>query len=124
MQIGEFGQGSQLDQIITRLFLEKGGGGSGEESYEVAAYFYSRHVDISKAEMPFFFITGDEKMYKTITPDTITRLFGKEIIHGDINSNSIWYFFRSIISIGWSCFPSTMCFTFTSPTTTQRKTPK
>jgi hypothetical protein len=56
----------------------------------VAAYFYSRHVDVSRAEMPFFFITGDEKMYKTIEPNTIKRLFGKEIIHSDLTSNAVW----------------------------------
>jgi hypothetical protein len=33
-----------LDEIITKLYLEKGGGGSGEESYELASYFFAKHV--------------------------------------------------------------------------------
>ena len=53
------------------MFLEGNGGGNGIESYELAAYFYARHVNIKKAELPFFFITGDELMYDTISAGSI-----------------------------------------------------
>jgi len=32
--------------MIAKLYLEGGGGGGYTESYELAAYFYSRQVDI------------------------------------------------------------------------------
>ena len=62
------------------MYLEGGGGGGGDESYEVAAYFYARHVEMRYATLPFFFITGDEKMYDNITKSTISSLFGKNEI--------------------------------------------
>jgi hypothetical protein len=37
----------------------------------MAAYFFDKHVDISKAELPFFFITGDEQYYKDISVEHI-----------------------------------------------------
>ena len=40
--------------------------------------------------MPFFFITGDEKMYNEITIDTVKRIFGKEEIHATLKSKDIW----------------------------------
>ena len=48
------------------MYLEGGGGGNQIESYELAAYFYARHVELKHLELPFFFITGDEGMYNEI----------------------------------------------------------
>ncbi len=36
----EFGQGKEIDQLISKVWLEGGGGGNQIESYELAAYFY------------------------------------------------------------------------------------
>ena len=57
-----------MDQIINKLWLESGGGGNAHESYDLAAYFYTRHTDLRKAELPFFFITGDENSHVLLTP--------------------------------------------------------
>mmetsp|Transcript_19237 Transcript_19237/g.18379 ORF Transcript_19237/g.18379 Transcript_19237/m.18379 type:complete len:97 (+) Transcript_19237:28-318(+) len=66
LQVGEFGSGIELDQILSRMWLEGKGGGNGIESYEVAAYFYARHVKLNNCTLPFFFVTGDEKMYPKV----------------------------------------------------------
>jgi len=42
------------------MYLEGGGGGQSYESYEYGAYFYAQHCEIPNAELPFFFVTGDE----------------------------------------------------------------
>jgi hypothetical protein len=52
---------------MSKLYIEGRGGGFFEESYELAAYFYAGHVDIKRAELPFFFITGDEFMYGAVS---------------------------------------------------------
>ncbi len=91
LQIGEFGQGEQLDQIIQRLWLEGGGGCGSDESYELAAYFYSRHTTLINCELPFFFVTGDEMMYNKIDKDVVTQLFGgEEFGQKQLKSSDIW----------------------------------
>jgi len=55
----------QLDSILSKIYLEGGGGGGFTESYELAAYFYSNKVNLV-ADIPFMFITGDEQFYETV----------------------------------------------------------
>jgi hypothetical protein len=62
---------------MSKLYIEGGGGSGCEESYELAAYFYARHVDTKRAELPFFFITGDEFMYSSVSSNQIDKIFGK-----------------------------------------------
>ena len=71
----EFGQGKQIDELISKIWLEGGGGGNGIESYELAAYFYARRCDIQTAELPFIFFTGDEGIYETVTKDRLSDEF-------------------------------------------------
>ena len=68
-----------MDQIISRLSLEGGGGCSGEESYELGAFFFAERVLLKGAEMPFFFITGDEQMYEYNELDDLNNLFKAEV---------------------------------------------
>jgi hypothetical protein len=56
----------------------------------LAAYFYARHVDIKRAELPFFFITGDEFMYSSVSSKQVKKIFGKQILYWNTSSSSIW----------------------------------
>ena len=58
------------------MWLEGGGGGGYIESYELAAYFYDRRVVMKDHEIPFFFVTGDEKFYDVVDVTTAKNLFG------------------------------------------------
>jgi hypothetical protein len=69
LQITGFGQGREIDEMITKVFLEGGGGGNFAESYELAAYFYDTNCEFSYCEIPFFFVTGDEGFFDN--PDSI-----------------------------------------------------
>ena len=60
LQVSEFGQGKEIDQLISKMYLEGGGGGNTEESYELSAYFYTHQVGFTNANCPYFFLTGDE----------------------------------------------------------------
>ncbi len=60
LQVSEFGQGKEIDQLISKMYLEGGGGGNQHESYELGAYFYSRHSAFTQARKPYFFVTGIE----------------------------------------------------------------
>ncbi len=71
LQVSEFGAGVELDQMISKLYMEGNGGGNEHESYELAAYFYLNNVKLGVCEYPFFFITGDEGHFDKLSPDTV-----------------------------------------------------
>ena len=59
LQVTNFLQGKDIDNSISKLFLEGGGGANERESYELAAYFYNHFAHLSSPQLPFFFFTGD-----------------------------------------------------------------
>lgn len=76
LQVTNFGQGSQLDQLISKIYLERGGGNNIQESYELAAFFYANHCELPKSDLSYFFITGDENFYENITGASLSKIFG------------------------------------------------
>ena len=89
LQVSEFGQGKEIDQLISKIYLEGGGGGGYTESYETAAYFYTEYVETPLSEMPFFFITGDEAFYEKIPAETVRKMTGRDPDY-DVNSQEAW----------------------------------
>ena len=103
LQITDFGQGLQLDQTLSKIFLEGGGGNNLYESYELAAYFYANHCEMPKGELPYFFITGDEHFYENITQFALSKVFN---IHTDkhehmkkIPSLEIWSLLKTKFNV-------------------------
>ena len=90
LQVTEFGQGTNIDSLISKMYLEGGGGGSYFESYELAAYFYNTHVDLNNSVLPFFFVTGDECFYEKIPEKHITKILGKPINENFIIARDCW----------------------------------
>lgn len=84
----EFGEGKEIDQLISKVWLEGGGGGGYIESYELAAYFYEMRTTYKGQEVPFFFVTGDEKFYDKVEKTTIKKLFG--VTDQTNNSDHLW----------------------------------
>src|SRR5438552_428742 len=50
LQVGQFEADNRLDKVLSNIWLEEGGGGSGQESYELAAYYYARHAKLAALE--------------------------------------------------------------------------
>ena len=46
IQFGQFEADDRLDESLSNLWLEEGGGGTGQESYELAAYAMSRMTNL------------------------------------------------------------------------------
>jgi len=92
LQVTDFCEGNKLDRNLKMLYLEAGGAGelSGHESYELAAYFYARHCVLEKAQLPYFFITGDEDFYSLIHSKTIYEIIGIKSKEEKLDSFSIW----------------------------------
>ena len=72
LQVCDFATGTDLDAWLTKLWLEEGGGGTGRESYELAAFYYARRTELA-GDRGFFFFTGDEGFYPQLTRDQIAQ---------------------------------------------------
>ncbi len=93
LQIGQFESDDRMDDDLSRMWLEKGGGGSGEESYELFAYYVARKTAVDaidvRGEKGFCFITGDEAPYPTVSKDEVRRLIG-DTLQADIETAAIF----------------------------------
>lgn len=81
LQVGQFESTAELmDQWLTWSYLEGGGGGSGEESYELAFYMVAQHTDmdcwVKRRKKGYLFITGDELPYPAVSRHQIGSLVG------------------------------------------------
>jgi len=76
VQICDFEVGEKLDEWLERLYLEGGGGGDQEESYDMAAYFHLHKTKFTHANVnPFFFFIGDEG-FKSSPANALNSYFG------------------------------------------------
>lgn len=83
LQVGQFESTERLmDQWLTSMFLE-GGGGGGNESYELAMYFAARHTEmdcvIKRGRRGYMFLTGDEPPNPSISRYQVKRLMGDDL---------------------------------------------
>jgi hypothetical protein len=73
--------------------MEEGGGGTGEESYELLAYYLSKKTEIdaynNRNQKGYLFITGDEAPYPTVSPQFIRKYIGDDVPE-DISSKEIF----------------------------------
>lgn len=79
LQIGQFESDNRMDDQLDLLVLEGGGGGSFEESYELALYAAARHTSIDceekRGHKGYLFLIGDETAYPTVDAKTVAKVF-------------------------------------------------
>ena len=73
VQARPYKKGIDLKDEMNALVIEGGGGGSGEESYELAALYYARNVTMPNATHPILIMIGDEDYYDQVAPDVAKR---------------------------------------------------
>ena len=80
LQVGQFESGIAMDDNITHIYLEGGGGGSYEESYQDALYFFAHRTRCDafekRGKKGYLFIIGDEKAYSRSTKEELQALIG------------------------------------------------
>lgn len=84
LQVGQFESTAELmDQWLTWSFLEGGGGGTGEESYDLALYIAAQHTDmdnwVKRKKKGYFFMTGDELPYPAVSRHQVEALVGEKL---------------------------------------------
>jgi hypothetical protein len=84
LQVGQFESTAELmDQWLTWSFLEGGGGGSGEESYDLAFYIAAQHTDmdnwVKRKKKGYLFVTGDENPYPVVSRHHVEALIGEKL---------------------------------------------
>jgi hypothetical protein len=84
LQVGQFESTAELmDQWLTWSFLEGKGGGTGEESYDLALYVAAQHTDmdnwVKRKKKGYLFITGDELPYPAVSRHHIDGLIGEKL---------------------------------------------
>lgn len=83
LQIGQFESDNRMDDDLSRILLEGGGGGQRTESYELAMYFMARHTAHDAGEKHgrrgYLFIIGDEMAYKQVKPAETKKIIGDRL---------------------------------------------
>jgi hypothetical protein len=84
LQVGQFESTAELmDRWLTWSYLEGGGGGSGEESYELALYFLALHTEmdcwVKRQKRGYLFMTGDEKPYPILSRHIVEAVIGDHL---------------------------------------------
>jgi len=83
LQVGQFESGIEMDDDLTNIYLEGGGGGSFEESYNLAMYFFARHTSLDCWEKHkrrgYLFLIGDEMPYDTTTRRELESIVGDSV---------------------------------------------
>lgn len=74
LQVQPFVNGVELKNSLEKLIIEGGGGGTGEESYDLAALYYAKNAEFPNAiRKPILIFIGDEGIYSFIAEDKAKR---------------------------------------------------
>ena len=84
LQVGQFESTAELmDQWLTWSYLEGGGGGTGQESYELGLYFLAMHTEMDcmtkRKKRGYLFMTGDEVPYPTLSRHVVESIIGDNL---------------------------------------------
>jgi hypothetical protein len=80
LQVGQFESDNRIDAQVEAMHLEMGGGGGGNETYELGAYYLARHTYLEpwhkQGRKGYAIFIGDEKPYDKITKENIATYTG------------------------------------------------
>ena len=83
LQIGQFESGLEMDDWLTKIYLEGGGGGGNHESYELGMYWAAKHTKmdclIKRQKKGYFFSIGDEAFYSKLQADQVKEIIGDKL---------------------------------------------
>lgn len=92
IQVCNFSPLRGMDSWMKRVWIEGGGGGSSDESYELMAWYYANRYNMESAVCPIFLFTGDEGFRSTLSANMLSEHFG-----GQVESTSASEVFKALI---------------------------
>ncbi len=69
LQVQPFSKGKEMVETLNKLIIEGNGGSNQQESYDLAALYYARNVEMPKANKPILVWVCDEGIYPKVTAD-------------------------------------------------------
>ncbi|MBC8335751.1 MAG: hypothetical protein ISR59_04415 [Anaerolineales bacterium] len=89
LQVTDFANGFDLEQLLGSLYGE-GGGGDAPESYGLFAHWVNTHVEIPNAEEPpFLIVFGDIHMHEKVSKKFVHQYLGDRV-QTDVDSFKAW----------------------------------
>lgn len=83
LQVGQFESGVEMEDALSKFYLEGLGGGQTQESYELFAHFAANHTSIDcfekRGQRGYCFIIGDEQPYPTLNSIQVWEWLGTKI---------------------------------------------
>eukprot|EP00005_Dracoamoeba_jomungandri_P000609 CAMPEP_0174253164 /NCGR_PEP_ID=MMETSP0439-20130205/2559_1 /TAXON_ID=0 /ORGANISM="Stereomyxa ramosa, Strain Chinc5" /LENGTH=311 /DNA_ID=CAMNT_0015334049 /DNA_START=95 /DNA_END=1030 /DNA_ORIENTATION=- len=90
VQVTDFVVGMEMDEAISKIFVESGGPGSmvACESYELSAYYFLKHCKLAEGSKPLFFFTADEDFYPFLFEEQALDVLG-DVVKKQLDSVEI-----------------------------------
>jgi len=83
LQVGQFESGNEMDEALSLIVLESGGGAHNTESYELGMYYMARHTDMhhitKRGGKGYLFLMGDEIPYPKVKRTEIKAIIGDDL---------------------------------------------
>lgn len=93
VQVGQFESDNRIDAQLEAMILEGNGGGGGNETYELLAYFLARHTFLEPFEEQgrkgYAFFIGDEMPYDKVRKGQVASLIG-DSLEDDVSTAQIF----------------------------------
>lgn len=104
LQVGQFEASNEMDEALSLIYCEGGGGGQNTESYELAMYYMARHTRMDcfekRGEKAYLFLTGDECPYAHVKKSEVKKHIG-DTLEADIPTVDILEELRQKYEVFW-----------------------
>lgn len=91
LQVREFVEGAELKTNLEALINEQGGGGSSEESYDLAALYFAKCCNCPKAiRKPILIMIGDEGIYSFVDQEAAEEYCKMTVKKGELTPSKVF----------------------------------
>ena len=82
LQVSQFESDRRIDDQLGQIWMEKGGGGTGEESYELGAFYLAKKTlldCVNRGHKGYAFFLGDEAPYPKVSTAQVKAWIGDKL---------------------------------------------